>query len=128
MLVVIAVYAKAVAELKDKLVEELGDRIESIVLYGSVAKKKAREDSDIDVLIVVRDEGDKGLYDRISRIRTRIDLDHNTLTTLVYMGSGELERYAKLGSPFIRSVAQEGVVLYDRGVFKRVRGSVVAEG
>ena len=128
MFVVAVIYAKAVAQLKDKLVKKLGDRIESIVLYGSVAKNKAHEESDIDILIVTRDEEDKRLYDKISKIRTTIDLDHNTLTTLVHMSSGELERYVKLGSPFIKSVAQEGVILYDKGIFKKVRGSLVAEG
>lgn len=127
MLVVIGIYAKAVAQLKDKLVKELGDRIESIILYGSVAKNKAHEESDIDILIVTQDE-DKRLYDKISKIRTKIDLDHNTLTTLVHMSSRELEHYVKLDSPFIKSVAQEGVILYDKGIFKKVRGSLVAKG
>lgn len=127
MLIVIVTYTKAVAQLKDKLVKELGDKIESIVLYGSVAKNTAHEDSDIDILIVTRDE-DKRLYDRISKIRTKIDLDNNTVTTLVNVSSEEVERYAKLGSPFIKSVAQEGVILYDKGIFKKVRGSLVAKG
>jgi len=126
--VVVVTYAKAVAQLKDKLVKELGDRIESIVLYGSVAKNTAHEDSDIDILIVTRDEESKRLYDKISKIRTKIDLDHNTLTTLVHMSNEELERYVKLGSPFIKSVAQEGVILYDKGIFKKIRGSLVAKG
>jgi len=127
VLVVIVAYTKAVAQLKDKLVKELGDRIESIVLYGSVAKNIAHQDSDIDILIVTRDE-DKRLYDRISKIRTKIDLDNNTVTTLVHVSSEEVERYLKLGSPFIKSVAQEGVILYDKGIFKKVRGSLVAKG
>lgn len=127
MLIVIVTYTKAVAQLKDKLVKELGDKIESIVLYGSVAKNTAHEDSDIDILIVTRDE-DKRLYDRISKIRTKIDLDNNTVTTLVNVSSEEVERYAKLGSPFIKSVAQEGVILYDKGIFKKVRGSLAAKG
>ncbi len=127
MLIVIVTYTKAVAQLKDKLVKELGDRIESIVLYGSVAKNTAHEDSDIDILIVTQDE-DKRLYDKISKIRTKIDLDNNTLTTLVHVSSEEVERYLKLGSPFIKSVVQEGVILYDKGIFKKVRGSLVGKG
>jgi len=126
VLVVIVTYTKAVAQLKDKLVKELGDRIESIVLYGSVAKDTAHEESDIDILIVTRDE-DKRLYDKISKIRTKIDLDNNTLTTLVHVSIEEVERYLKLGSPFIKSVAQEGVILYDKGIFKKVRVSLVAK-
>jgi len=120
---VTASYAKAVEQLKNRLVNELGDKIESIVLYGSVAKNTASEESDIDVLVIARDD-EIGLYDKISKIRTQVDLENNTLTALVYVTSEELEHYAKLGSPFMKSVSEEGMILYDRGVFKKLRGSI----
>ena len=116
-------YEKIITHLRERLVEELGDKIESIVLYGSVARNETHEDSDIDILVVTRDD-DRKLYDRISKIRTRIDLDNNTLTALVQMSRNELERYLKLGSPFMESVAEEGVVLYDSGFFEKIRGSL----
>jgi predicted nucleotidyltransferase len=120
-------YEKIVAHLTERLVEDLGDKIESIVLYGSVARNEAHEDSDIDILVVTRDD-DRKLYDRISKIRTRIDLDNNTLTVLVQMGKNELEQHMKLGSPFIESVVREGVILYDSGFFEKIRGSLAFKG
>ena len=123
---VITTYVKAAEQLKNRLVKELGDKIEFIVLYGSVAKKTAHKESDIDILIVTREE-DKNLYDKISKIRTQIDLKSNTLTTIVHLTSQELERYTKLGSPFIKSVAKEGVILYDRGNFKKLRQSLLGK-
>ena len=116
-------YVKAVEQLRNRLVVELGDKIESIVLYGSVAKKKAGEESDLDILIVARDD-ERGLYDKISRIRTRVDLENNTLTAILYVTSAELEHYARLGSPFVKSVSEEGVILFDRGAFKKLCGSL----
>ena len=124
--VVITIYAKAVEQLKNRLLKELGDRIESIVLYGSVAKKTAHEESDIDILIVTQEQ-DKRLYDKISKIRTQIDLESNTFTAIVHLTSEELERYTKLGSPFIKSVAEEGIILYDRGTFKELRQSLLGK-
>ena len=120
-------YEKIAAHLKDKLIEELGDRIDAIVLYGSVAKKEADKNSDIDILIVTRDD-DKRLYDRISKIRTRIDLENDTLTSLVQMSRIELEQYAKLGSPFLENVTKKGVTLHDNGILKKIRRSLAAEG
>lgn len=116
-------HEKIITHLKKRLVEELQDKIESIVLYGSVARNETHEDSDIDILIVTR-EDNRELYDRISKIRTRIDLDNNTLTTLVQMSRDELEQYLKLGSPFMESVLKEGVILYDSGFFEKIRGSL----
>jgi len=123
---VIASYAKAVEQLRNRLVRELGDKIDSIVLYGSVAKNTASEESDIDVLVVARDD-EKGLYNKISKIRTQVDLENNTLTALVYVTCEELEHYAKLGSPFMKSVSEEGMILYDRGVFQKLRGSILGK-
>jgi predicted nucleotidyltransferase len=120
-------YEKIIAHLTERLVEDLGDKIESIVLYGSVARNEAHEDSDIDILVVTRDD-DRKLYDRISKIRTRIDLDNNTLTVLVQMGKNELEQHMKLGSPFMESVVREGVILYDSGFFEKIRGSLAFKG
>lgn len=120
-------YVNVASELRDRLVGELGDRIEAIVLYGSVAKNTAHEESDIDVLVVTR--GDDGsLCDRVSEIRTEIELKNYALTALVHVTGEELERYAKLGSPFVKSVAEEGVILYDRGIFKKLRGSLLGKG
>lgn len=120
-------HEKIIAHLRERLVQELGDGVESIVLFGSVARKEAHEDSDIDVLIVTRDD-DRKLQDKISKIRTRIDLDNNTLTALVQMSRSELERYVMLGSPFIETVAEEGVILHDRGFFEDIRGSIAHKG
>ena len=123
----VVTYAKAVTQLKDRLVREFGKRIESIVLYCSVAKKRVREDSDIDILVVTRND-DRRLYDKISKVRTKIDLANNTLTALIHVSSEEFERYVKLGSPFIKSVAEEGLILYNKGIFKKARGSLAVKG
>lgn len=120
-------YKKTVAQLREKLVEDFKDKIESIILYGSVARGEAHEESDIDILIVARND-DRKFYPRISQIRTRIDLNNNTLTTLIHTSKNELEQYVKLGSPFIENVIKEGVILYDNGFFKKIRGSITSKG
>jgi len=121
----LSVHKKTIEELKRKLVSELGDRIDSIILYGSVARNEAREESDIDILVITKDKDIK-IYDKISKIRTDIDLDNNTLTSLLSLSRRELERYIKLGSPFIESVIEEGVILYDNGNFEKLRKSIIA--
>jgi len=125
--IVVISYVNVASELRDRLVEELGDRIEAIVLYGSVAKNTAHEESDIDVLVVTRGD-DRSLCDKVSEIRTEIDLKNYALTALVHVTGEELERYAKLGSPFVKSVAEEGVILYDSGILKKLRGSLLGKG
>ncbi len=52
--VMVIAYEKLLAHLKERLVTELGTAIESIVLYGSVARNEAHRDSDIDILMISR--------------------------------------------------------------------------
>lgn len=105
--------------------KELGGDVESIVLYGSVARNEARKDSDIDILIVTR-SNDRKLYNKISKIRTQTDLENNTLTTLVQMSRTEFKQHVKLSPPFMENVLREGIIIYDRGFFKKIRGSVAS--
>lgn len=53
--------------------------IERVILYGSRARDDAREDSDIDLLVVYRGQGDRRrtrrrLRDALGEIRPRVDL------------------------------------------------------
>jgi len=48
-------YAPLLEELIRLLREEFGDRVRSVLLFGSVARGTARPDSDVDVCLVIRD-------------------------------------------------------------------------
>ncbi|MEM3368495.1 MAG: nucleotidyltransferase domain-containing protein [Nitrososphaerales archaeon] len=118
-------YQKTVEELKEKIKSELGDSIDSLVLYGSAARGEYKGvDSDIDILIIAKDET-SSTYNKIRKIATEIDLKNSTATTLVYLSRKEFKRNARLSSPFLEEVAKEGIVLYDNGIFERFRESLV---
>lgn len=118
----IALYEKTINKLKERLIRELGDNIDSIVLYGSVARNEAREDSDIDILVVIEKDD---LYKTVSDISYEVDLKNGTHTTIFWATPKELENYAKRGSPFLESVVEEGVILYDKGTFAKIRRSLI---
>ena len=86
--------------------KSLKGEVEAIVLYGSVAVGEASEDSDIDILVVTKSRS-RELYYKISSIRTRVDLDNGTLTTLIHMSRNEFEFYLKSGSPFLEKDRRE---------------------
>jgi predicted nucleotidyltransferase len=114
-------YEITLNELKSSLLKELGDKVKSIVVYGSVARGEADEESDLDVFIVLEDNS---IYRRVSDIAYKIDLKNRTATSIFWATPEELMKYLKNGSPFIENVASEGFVLYDDGVFTRVRESI----
>jgi predicted nucleotidyltransferase len=49
-------HRKALMGFRDRVVNELGNYINSILVYGSIAKGEAEVNSDIDLLIIGRDK------------------------------------------------------------------------
>jgi predicted nucleotidyltransferase len=112
-------YRQAAVEFARRVVASLGKQIDSIVLYGSVARGEATGDSDIDVLIVSPDP--KSVRGRVSELR--LDFDCETefeyFITLAHYKRDEF--LSQTGFPFIQEVLQDGVILHDDGIFSRLR-------
>jgi len=107
---------------------ELGQRLSSIVLYGSVARGTAREDSDIDMLIIAgeADEEYKAIRDEIWKWDDAFE-DQPEVVALRKAGyPARLEIYvlsqaqARRGTPIYLDMTLEAIVLYDpEGFFGR---------
>ena len=117
-------YERVVGELRDRLVANLGDELDTIVLYGSVARREGDVDSDIDLLIIGRNK--RALYERAADIRFATDLEHETLTTLIVFTPEQFERSLSLGEPLLLEVLREGRVLYGESKFSRYQRALQA--
>ncbi len=119
MLKLQAEYRNVLENFKKRLLKELGERIDSIILYGSMARGEATKDSDIDILIIGKD---KNNWKRVSEIAYEIDFENEfkTFITTIFLTREEFEHGIKVCSPFIYDVIKEGVVLYDNGTYKRI--------
>ena len=113
-------YENALETFKSRVLKELGKRIQSIVIYGSVARGEATKDSDIDLLVL---SNDKKMREKVSDIAYEIDFEYNfeTFITPIHLTTDEFEHRIKVGSPFISSILREGVIFYNEGTFKRIR-------
>lgn len=110
-------YSWVVERFVERLLEEIKNRIEAIVLYGSVARNEAEQESDIDLLIIVP-EGE--IRDQVLSVSYDVDLEFGTVTSHVYMTPQEFKRYLSWGDPFLREVLKDGIVFYDRGFYSKV--------
>jgi predicted nucleotidyltransferase len=115
-------YEKVLDELRDRLVSELGGKVEAIVVYGSVARREADADSDIDILIISRHR--RAIYDQAARIRSELDLKYETMTTLTYLTPEEIDEGLAKGEPFVQEVFREGRALYGEAKFRGYRRAV----
>ncbi len=100
---------RALEELVLRLKERFGERIESIVLYGSYARGENRGESDIDILII----GDLKL-DEVVDVVYPIILKYGVYISPIVMSRNYFEMLKVERSGFIENILREGVVLYAR--------------
>lgn len=119
------IYRNAAEEFARRVVAALGDKVHSIVLYGSVARKQAKRDSDIDVLVI---GADPELRDRVFELADAAGqrFGYEAFISVVYFTPVEISELVWLRSPFVANVMQEGLVLYDDGTFSKLGGRVPA--
>ena len=106
----------------------LGDQVDAIVLYGSVARGEARRDSDIDILVISPDPGKT--REALSEIRGDFayEYDYRFFLSLLHYSREELYKLQQMRSPFFQEITEDGVILYDNGTFSRARTARIATG
>ena len=98
-------YRKIAEEFARHVKSKYGDRIDRIILFGSVARGDYREDSDIDLLVVAR--GDRlALQDDLSHDMTQFLLRDGVAVVPLVLSTAEAARLPATG--FGREVAREG--------------------
>ncbi len=103
---------------EQNIVEEAAERLSRngrvlrIVAFGSRVRGDFRADSDLDLLIIV-DKKDRVIKDFIVGLIYDYELDTDISFSPTVLSLHELEVNRQMGSPFLKSVEAEGIVLYD---------------
>ncbi len=98
---------RLVREFRDRLADLYGDRLKGVYLYGSYARGDAREDSDIDVAVVL--DGPVNAWEedkRNSDLIGDLSLRENCLLMPFFLSEEEYQQ-----APFAvhRNIVREGV-------------------
>jgi len=91
------------------------DKVEKIILFGSVARGEDKEDSDVDVLIITNYDSFK-MQKLVSEIAVNILLKTGVYVSAKVLTLDELNFLRKINSSFYMSVMEEGSQL-DEVVF-----------
>ncbi len=98
---------KILKEFKKEIGKLYGTRLKNIILYGSWARGDATEDSDIDILLVIKGKITPGKeIDRMIDIITDINLKYNTLISVYPISEKD---YLNVNSPLLMNIRREGV-------------------
>ncbi len=108
-----------------ELGKELGDFLMGVIVFGSVARKEATAQSDIDILIITDDtnyiisepliEGYRLIVEKLmNKISGRFHITSMTFTTFW--------EQSRAGDPVVVNILRDGVGLYDTGFFSPLQG------
>ncbi|MFZ2088758.1 MAG: nucleotidyltransferase domain-containing protein [Desulfobaccales bacterium] len=101
-----------VAELKKRLQEAAGERLQAVIIFGSRAWGQAGPDSDLDVAVIVQDctpELEAALHEAAYQVMW--DHDFTPIIALKVFDADNFATYQEKGFSFYRKVAQEGISL-----------------
>ena len=105
------------AEIIERYVREVsgiyGSHLKKIILYGSYARGDFREDSDIDIMILVDldDSEIKAAGRRLSDVTFDINFDFDVLIMPIVQNAAFFERWVG-AYPFFNQINNEGIELY----------------
>lgn len=97
------------AAIRREFNRTLGDKLETIYLYGSQARGDALADSDIDILAVIRGDFDYAdLLELTSPAVSSLSLENDTVISRAFISK---EQFDHENSPFLINVRREGIAI-----------------
>ena len=99
-----AKYIYAVEEFVRRGLEKYRNRIDNIILFGSVARGEAKEDSDIDILVIWNGNEADG-WRAMTGLAFDVLLDAGEYISIKVLGLNDL----KVENPFVKNVMAEGI-------------------
>jgi len=100
---------KALSELRSRLLGELA--IEEIILYGSVARGEADEESDIDLLIVTSEALKRTARHEITDAVFEVNLRYGTNFSTLVVDRASWESGLISALPIREAILREGILL-----------------
>ena len=105
--------------LSEKMKEDLicglrlifGNAIQTIILYGSVARNEATEESDVDIAIIITNEIDEETKDKFINWAAELDIRFNQVFSVVDIPEERMKKWGKI-LPFYKNIEEEGIVLW----------------
>ena len=94
-------------KLKKGLIQIYGDQVDSILLYGSRARGDERPDSDIDILVVLKDDFNYSEMLRLSsELAASLSLENDVVISRAFVSKQQFENRK---TPFLMNVRREAV-------------------
>ena len=102
-------------EMKEDLVQGLTaifqNNISMIILYGSVARNEATNESDIDIAIIIKEEMDNQTKKQFISWAADMDIRYEKVFSIVDIREDNMKKWERV-LPFYQNIRKEGIVLW----------------
>jgi len=95
-------------EYRKALDEQFPGLVEDMIIFGSKARDSATEDSDLDILIVIR-EGDWHQKQAVTQPGYMSAIETDVVPSFIVLTRYEWEQHRKRQAPFWQTVTRDGV-------------------
>lgn len=102
---------KILDELVDGILAIMKPSVVRIILYGSVARGTNTEESDVDVAILVKNEMDAEMEDKLSDFVVDMNLKYDKVFSVIDINYDTFRKWEGV-TPFYQNVTKEGIVLW----------------
>ncbi|AUC62345.1 toxin-antitoxin system toxin component [Cyanobacterium sp. HL-69] len=94
---------------KQRVINIYKENLSQLILFGSRARGDAKQDSDIDILIVLKNVNqDKNKYEKMINLVSDLCLEYNFLISCVYISESQFKSEK---SPLMINIHKEGIFL-----------------
>ena len=102
-------------DMKEELVRGLTEvfqrNLSAIILYGSIARGEATNESDIDIAIIIKDKIDNQTKRQFISWAAEMDLRYERVFSIVDIQEENMTKWERI-LPFYRNIRREGIVLW----------------
>jgi len=103
----IMVIKRILREFRSEIEKLYGQRLKAVILYGSWARGEGTDESDIDLVVVLKRKVIPGKeIDRMIDVITEINLKYNVLISIYPVSERD---YATANTPLLMNVRREGI-------------------
>lgn len=98
-------------DLTQGVVDLFSDSILAIILYGSVARNDNTDESDIDIVIIIKNEMDDATKEQFIRWSAELDLRYDRVFSIIDIQEENMEKWGNV-LPFYHNIQKEGIILW----------------
>ena len=98
-------------DLPQGVVDLFSDSILAIILYGSVARNDNTDESDIDIVIIIKNEMDDATKEQFIHWSAELDLRYDRVFSIIDIQEENMEKWRNV-LPFYQNIQKERIILW----------------